>query len=439
MAETTNEAQSVTQSLDMIGPQSMAMTIQKGGKKIERVVASIPEDQIDEGYVELDERLAPLASELELMKNRCIEQAEEMVELRRRLQEQETKAAEVPLLRQSVAAARSDWQVAVQERTQATAVLSRERAENARLQQAVQTQVAGVRAKEEEVEKLQGKLTRRDKRLALLEKKLKVLTRTMKHPRTAPAEDPDDSLQIENSVEIVRKSNDWIDKRLGGGDEFVVVDTFRDVVTSFMPHDDQPEEPKPRSKWLPITLPKNRRTRSFCVRHPDVPLASTNADLPSTSYASPKDWDDDDNWGVPPTKLDPNDKFNPALHTVRAFGIATAIVGTLAFGGIWGLREYLGVDNMDDLSAEFRLGVMNRMPNLAEKMRNALQFGSSSEEPDPAAGGDERSPWTWDEAQDRLAAAYDKGGIEAWANVAAQEVADEAKLEMKRREELQKR
>lgn len=57
------------------------------------------------------------------------------------------------------------------------------------------------------------------------------------------------------------------------------------------------------------------------------------------------DWDDD-NWGVPPPPPDPNDKFNGALYTFKAFGAATLIVTSIAFVGIWGLRRYFDVDNV---------------------------------------------------------------------------------------------
>jgi hypothetical protein len=57
------------------------------------------------------------------------------------------------------------------------------------------------------------------------------------------------------------------------------------------------------------------------------------------------DWDDAD-WGVPPPPPDPNDNFNAAFYTFKAFGSATLIVSSLAFAGIWGLRRYLDVDNV---------------------------------------------------------------------------------------------
>ncbi|KAJ7151698.1 hypothetical protein C8R46DRAFT_1122848 [Mycena filopes] len=147
-------------------------------------------------------------------------------------------------------------------------------------------------------------------------------------------------------------------------------------------------------------------------------------------------WDDDDNWGVPPAPPDPNDDFNAAWHTFKAFGTATLIVSSLAFAGVWGLRRYFDVDNMEDFGVQMRLSVMDNMPLLATRMRRAL-LGSAPQ--DSAPGGESPNPpeeWSWDGAQERLGAAYNKGGFGAWADAAAREVEAEAKIEMQRREKL---
>lgn len=78
---------------------------------------------------------------------------------------------------------------------------------------------------------------------------------------------------------------------------------------------------------------------------------------------------------------------------------------------------------------------MERMPLLALRMRNALR-PSEDATVEPKLESDR--PWTWDDAQERLTAAFDKGGLGAWADAAAREVEEEAKLEMEKREELKK-
>ncbi|KAF7367505.1 hypothetical protein MSAN_00813400 [Mycena sanguinolenta] len=158
--------------------------------------------------------------------------------------------------------------------------------------------------------------------------------------------------------------------------------------------------------------------------------------LPPTSQAYGSDWDDD-NWGVPPQPPDPNDNFNVGLYLFKALGTATLIVSSVAFVGIWGLRRYLDVDNVDDFALKMRLVIINKMPLLASRMRNAL-----GAQPELVSDSriDEKPPpeqrWNWDEAQERLSNAFDKGGLSAWAEVAAREVEQEAKLELEEREQL---
>lgn len=90
----------------------------------------------------------------------------------------------------------------------------------------------------------------------------------------------------------------------------------------------------------------------------------------------------------------------------------------------------------EDYGVKMRLAIMERMPLLALRMRNALM--SPESEVDLAREDKSQSPrpWNWDGAQERLSAAFDKGGLGAWADVAAREVEEEAKLEMERREQL---
>ncbi|KAJ7139420.1 hypothetical protein C8R44DRAFT_764429 [Mycena epipterygia] len=241
---------------------------------------------------------------------------------------------------------------------------------------------------------------------------------------------------------------------------------------------DETLQPSRRSRWLPVTVlgagtiliaaplfylwrvgkPKRISLNSLAAAPPrrGAPLSSGAAastatsrfTLPAAEFPLPNataepppqprqdsDWDDAD-WGVPPAPPDPNDNFNAAFYTFRAFGAATLIVGSIAFGGIWGLRNYLDVDNAEDYGVKMRLAIMERMPLLALRMRNALM--SPESEVDLACEGklQPTRAWNWDGAQDRLSAAFDKGGLGAWADVAAREVEEEARLEMERREQL---
>ncbi|KAJ7630346.1 hypothetical protein FB45DRAFT_915249 [Roridomyces roridus] len=156
------------------------------------------------------------------------------------------------------------------------------------------------------------------------------------------------------------------------------------------------------------------------------------------------DWDDDGDWGVPaarPGPVDPNDKFNGVLYSLKAFGSATLIVVGLAGTGMWGLWRYLGVDNVEDFGKEMRRRVMERMPLLAARMRGSLGgiLGTSEAPRSKDPQEPRRQPWTWDGAEGRLSDAYSKGGIGAWADAAAREMEQEAKVEMSQREEMRRR
>ncbi|KAJ7924359.1 hypothetical protein B0H13DRAFT_1978058 [Mycena leptocephala] len=207
--------------------------------------------------------------------------------------------------------------------------------------------------------------------------------------------------------------------------------------------DDESIQPSRRSKWLPITVlatgtvliaaplfylwrtgkpqrislnsapapPPRRVGLAFAFPAPAIPLANETAPPPPKVKES--DWDDAD-WGVPPPPPDPNDNFNAAFYTFKAFGSATLIVSSLAFAGIWGLRRYLDVDNMEDFGVKMRLAIMNKMPLLALRMRNALGPPKSASDANPEEKPQSGPRWAWEDAKS------------AW----------EAKVEMEQRERL---
>ncbi|KAJ6569483.1 hypothetical protein B0H19DRAFT_1135672 [Mycena capillaripes] len=239
--------------------------------------------------------------------------------------------------------------------------------------------------------------------------------------------------------------------------------------------DNEPVEPNSRSKWLPIavlaggtvliaaplvylwrvgkpqrvslntaTAPPPRRVGSLATSGSvsssatsrlAFPASELKETVPPPPTVQDVDWDDAD-WGVPPPPPDPDDKFNAAIYTFKAFGAATLIVSSIAFAGIWGLRRYFDVDNMEDFSAQMRLTVMDKMPLLASRMRNALGQPKSATDSTPEAHSRLEQRWSWDDAQERLSAAFNKGGLGAWAEAAAREVEEEAKIEMEKREQL---
>ncbi|KAK7064833.1 hypothetical protein R3P38DRAFT_2826633 [Favolaschia claudopus] len=188
--------------------------------------------------------------------------------------------------------------------------------------------------------------------------------------------------------------------------------------------------PPPRrigSMSTPPTAMATSSPFSFIATEPALP---SEADLPKGA-----NWDDDDNWGVPPQPPDPNDNFNVATYLLKAFGTATLIVSSVAFAGVWGLRRYFEVDNMEDFAVQMRLAIVNRMPLYAARMRNALALPVEST-PNSTVSTGAQQEWSWDDAQERLGDAYKKGGFTAWAETAAREVEEEAKLELEKREQF---
>ncbi|KAJ7684398.1 hypothetical protein DFH06DRAFT_6138 [Mycena polygramma] len=221
-AETTYEdkARSVVENLARIGPDSMPISVQKAGRKIRRVLRDIePEDEVARELLDaaknLDERIYPLFLELDLANDKIAMLNAEIQELRQQLTVAASREQEMKQLRRSLAEARTEHKTAVAAVRETKELVLKERGDNARLSRAVQRQLSEITSKDGENDLLRAKLSRRDNRISLLEKKLKILSRT--RPTKPDANDPDDSLQIDNSAEgirIARKSTDWLEPRV---------------------------------------------------------------------------------------------------------------------------------------------------------------------------------------------------------------------------------
>lgn len=78
-----------------------------------------------------------------------------------------------------------------------------------------------------------------------------------------------------------------------------------------------------------------------------------------------------------------------------------------------------------------RIPWLSRRIHLSDKEAE-LQYTTGSDEQS------ERSPhssgeWTWDAAEERLSAAFERGGVTAWAESAMREMEEEAKAERRKR------
>ncbi|KAF7310380.1 hypothetical protein HMN09_00580000 [Mycena chlorophos] len=203
-----------------------------------------------------------------------------------------------------------------------------------------------------------------------------------------------------------------------------------------------PAQPTATPAPIPEPTPESLRSRFAFVapwNDTDMSIGAPSGSKYSSSYSVSSAWkdDDDDDWGVRPGPVAPDDKFNGALYTLQAFGAATLMVAALGVGGIWGLVRYLDVDNMQDFSDKMRLEVMSKMPFLAERMRKSLNLSATDQPAEEASKPpDQTQEWSYDESQDRLSDAFDKGGVSGWASALVREVEEEAKVEMDKRERL---
>ncbi|KAL5498661.1 hypothetical protein ACEPAH_2016 [Sanghuangporus vaninii] len=128
--------------------------------------------------------------------------------------------------------------------------------------------------------------------------------------------------------------------------------------------------------------------------------------------------------------------FDGPLMSLGALGIATAAVGVGAVLGVWGIQKALGVKNMDEFAARVRETLLTHMPIISQRIyRSSLEGNSTSRNGTQTdthrneGGGN----WTWEEAEDRLRDAFDRGGVGEWAECAIRELEAEEEVERRRR------
>ncbi|KAJ6630259.1 hypothetical protein B0H10DRAFT_1774771, partial [Mycena sp. CBHHK59/15] len=187
-----DKAKSVADNLGRIDADSLPVSVQKAGRKIRHVMRDIqPDDAIARELLDaaknLDERIYPLFLELDLANDRIAALNAEIQELRRQLTAAESRADEIKQIRRTLAETKE--------------CVLKEQGQNSRLSRTVQRQLADLETKEQENTQLLAKVTKREKRILLLEKKLKILSRVAKHPKP-DADDPDESLQVENFAAV---------------------------------------------------------------------------------------------------------------------------------------------------------------------------------------------------------------------------------------------
>ncbi|KAF8494297.1 hypothetical protein JB92DRAFT_2996719 [Gautieria morchelliformis] len=115
------------------------------------------------------------------------------------------------------------------------------------------------------------------------------------------------------------------------------------------------------------------------------------------------------------------------LYALKALGIATCIVGTSAFTGVFVVRWAMGVQSAEEFAACVRTKIQSLTPMLSSRI---YQHHS---EPLSELENGELEDWRWAEAAERLTRAYEEGGLTHWMAVAEKELELEVNAERKRR------
>ncbi|KAI1785076.1 hypothetical protein LXA43DRAFT_170147 [Ganoderma leucocontextum] len=175
--------------------------------------------------------------------------------------------------------------------------------------------------------------------------------------------------------------------------------------------------PPPRrtvSKGVPIANPATKPP-VFSIRDP-VPSAPT----PSSSVAARAE-----------------DNFNGALHCLKAFSIATLLVGAGATATVFGMTQYMGVQTTQEFADRMRYAILKWMPALSARIHRQpeAEDGDSllPSDPPPGPAANAVEEWTWQAAERRLRQAFDKDGFYGWAVAAMRELEAEGRIERAKR------
>ncbi|KAJ7063644.1 hypothetical protein C8F01DRAFT_1133791 [Mycena amicta] len=203
-ANPLERALSVTENLGKIDGDAAPASLQKAGIKIRQAIRTLqPNDTVARELLEaaknLDERISPTFTELKAVNANLIEEAQN---LREQLKMAQSQAGEIRQLRKSLSEAEQRHKKSAASAERRKAAVETEKDENARLNRVIVQQDSVVAEKEAEVDKLRAKIERRDNRVTVLEKKLKIMSRQAAKRSRPDENDADESLQIEHSAEV---------------------------------------------------------------------------------------------------------------------------------------------------------------------------------------------------------------------------------------------
>jgi hypothetical protein len=77
--------------------------------------------------------------------------------------------------------------------------------------------------------------------------------------------------------------------------------------------------------------------------------------------------------------------------------------------------------------------VLTKMPVLSARIHGSHLDEKATESSTPSLSPSGSEEWTWHAAENRLSAAYNEGGVSAWAEVALRELEEEEKVERRKR------
>ncbi|KAG0694819.1 hypothetical protein DFH29DRAFT_814854 [Suillus ampliporus] len=127
--------------------------------------------------------------------------------------------------------------------------------------------------------------------------------------------------------------------------------------------------------------------------------------------------------------------FNGPLYTLKAFGIATAIVTLGATASIWGVMKALNARDTAEFAERLRHAVLTKLPVLSYRIYRPAEPHQDGGDDFPLTQNpaSEHVEWNWQEAENRLREAFDKGGFHSWASAVLVEVEAEASVERTKR------
>ncbi|KDQ06532.1 hypothetical protein BOTBODRAFT_39535 [Botryobasidium botryosum FD-172 SS1] len=115
------------------------------------------------------------------------------------------------------------------------------------------------------------------------------------------------------------------------------------------------------------------------------------------------------------------DRIGAAVYAFKAFGVASAIVGVSAGVSVLAVQWVTGITDLEEFGSHMRRSIRTNMPVLQSRLyRRTPDPSSDSHENEDTRTQNEAfaANWTLPEAELRLQAALDEGGLLQWAKQA---------------------